>query len=46
MIIRGREDMYSLVIAEDERMTRRSLVDMIRWNELGFTVDGEFTDGQ
>nr|WP_300838106.1 response regulator [uncultured Acetatifactor sp.] len=38
--------MYSLVIAEDERMTRRSLVDMIRWNELGFTVDGEFTDGQ
>ena len=38
--------MYSLVIAEDELMTRRSLVDMIRWNELGFTVDGEFTDGQ
>ena len=38
--------MYSLVSAEDERMTRRSLVDMIRWNELGFTVDGEFTDGQ
>lgn len=38
--------MYSLVIAEDELMTRRSLVDMIKWNELGFAVDAEFTDGQ
>lgn len=43
---KGREKMYSLVIAEDELMTRRSLVDMIKWNEMGFTVEGEFSDGQ
>lgn len=28
--------MYSLVIAEDEFTTRRALVNMVRWNELGF----------
>ena len=38
--------MYSLVIAEDELTTRRGLVKMVKWNELGFTVDGEFSDGQ
>lgn len=38
--------MYSLVIAEDELMTRRGLVDMIKWHEMGFAVDGEFSDGQ
>jgi len=38
--------MYSLVIAEDEFTTRRALVNMIRWNELGFQVDGEFSDGR
>lgn len=38
--------MYSLVIAEDEFTTRRALVNMIRWNELGFRVDGEFSDGR
>ena len=38
--------MYSLVIAEDELTTRRGLVNMIKWNELGFRVDGEFSDGQ
>lgn len=38
--------MYSLVIAEDELMTRRSLVDMIKWHQMGFTVVGEFSDGQ
>lgn len=38
--------MYSLVIAEDEFTTRRALVNMIRWNELGFSVDGEFSDGR
>ncbi len=37
--------MYSLVIAEDEFTTRRGLVNMVRWNELGFRVDGEFSDG-
>lgn len=41
----GREEMYSLVIAEDEFTTRRALVNMVRWNELGFRVDGEFPDG-
>lgn len=38
--------MYSLVIVEDEFTTRRALVNMVKWNELGFQVDGEFTDGQ
>ena len=38
--------MYSLVIAEDEFTTRRALVNMVRWNELGFRVDGEFDDGK
>lgn len=38
--------MYSLVIAEDEFTTRRALVNMIRWNEIGFQVDGEFSDGR
>lgn len=38
--------MYSLVIAEDEFTTRRALVNMIRWNELGFQVEGEFSDGR
>lgn len=38
--------MYSLVIAEDEFTTRRALVNMVRWNELGYRVDGEFADGQ
>lgn len=38
--------MYSLVIVEDEFITRRALVNMVKWNELGFRVDGEFTDGQ
>lgn len=38
--------MYSLVIAEDELMTRRGLVRMVKWNELGFQVDAEFSDGQ
>lgn len=38
--------MYSLVIVEDEFTTRRALVNMIRWSELGFQVDGEFSDGR
>ena len=27
--------MYSLVIAEDELTTRRGLVHMVKWNEIG-----------
>lgn len=38
--------MYSLVIAEDELATRRALVNMVHWNELGFQVNGEFADGE
>lgn len=37
---------YSLIIAEDELTTRRGLVNMVKWNELGFSVDGVFSDGQ
>lgn len=38
--------MYSLVIAEDELTTRRGFVNMMKWDQLGFQVDGEFSDGQ
>lgn len=38
--------MYSLVIVEDEFTMRRGLVNMVRWKELGFQVDGEFSDGR
>lgn len=38
--------MYSLVIVEDEFTTRRALVHMVNWQELGFCVEGEFADGQ
>jgi len=38
--------MYSLIIAEDELTTRRGLVNMVKWNELGFRVDGAFSDGR
>ena len=41
----GGKMMYSLVIAEDELATRRGLVNMIKWDELGFQVDGVFSDG-
>lgn len=38
--------MYSLLIAEDELTTRNGLVHMVKWNEIGYRVDGEFSDGQ
>lgn len=38
--------MYSLLIAEDEFTTRNGLVHMVKWGELGYRVDGEFSDGQ
>ena len=34
--------MYSLVIAEDEQMMRNGLTRMVRWDELGFSVDAVF----
>ena len=37
--------MYSLVIAEDEQMMRNGLTRMVRWDELGFSVDAVFSDG-
>lgn len=36
---------YSLIIAEDEQLMRKSLVKMIDWNELGYTVVDVFSDG-
>lgn len=38
--------MYKLVIADDEKIIRQGLKNMIDWNELGFEVSGLFTDGQ
>ena len=34
------------MIVEDEFTTRRALVHMVKWEEMGFRVDGEFADGQ
>lgn len=38
--------MYSLLIAEDERVARERLHHMIKWEELGFQVQGAFADGR
>lgn len=37
--------MYSLVIAEDEKMMRESLANLVNWESLGFTMDAAFADG-
>ena len=38
--------MYKLVIADDEKIIRQGLKNMIDWNELGFEVIDLFSDGQ
>lgn len=43
---RGEPTMYSLLIAEDERVSRERLHHMIKWEELGFQVLATFADGQ
>ena len=37
--------MYSLVIAEDEKMMRESLVKLVDWASLGFTMEAAFSNG-
>lgn len=37
--------MYSLLIVEDERMAREALVNLVPWEDLGFSVVGVFRDG-
>ena len=37
--------MYSLVIAEDEKMMRESLSNLVDWASLGFTMEATFADG-
>ena len=39
-------DLYRLVIADDEWMIRKGLVNHINWEELGFKVVGDFIEGQ
>lgn len=42
----GEDDgMYSLVIAEDEKMMRESLVKLVDWASLGFAMEAAFSDG-
>ena len=42
----GEDDgMYSLVIAEDEKMMRESLVKLVDWASPGFTMEAAFSDG-
>ena len=38
--------MYKLIIADDEKIIRLGLKNMINWNELGFEVTDLFSDGQ
>lgn len=38
--------MYQLVIADDEKIIRQGLKNVVDWNELGFEVTELFTDGQ
>jgi two-component system response regulator YesN len=38
--------MFSLVIAEDEKIARERLIHMVKWGDLGFRVDASFSDGQ
>lgn len=38
--------MFSLVIAEDEKIARERLIHMVKWGDLGFHVDASFSDGQ
>ena len=43
---KGIENMYRLVIADDESRTREGIMNGIDWNELGFIVTETFADGQ
>lgn len=38
--------MYKLVIADDEKIIRMGLKNVVDWESLGFEVTGLFTDGQ
>lgn len=38
--------MYKLVIVDDEDTIRNGLVDLIPWEEIGFSVEAAFEDGQ
>lgn len=37
---------YSLIIAEDEQLTRNALTKFIPWGELGFDISAIFSDGE
>ena len=42
----GVEEMsYSLIIADDEQMMRNGLTNVIKWEELGFSLERVFSDG-
>ncbi len=38
--------MYKMIIADDEKVIRRGLVDLIPWDELGFSMEADFEDGR
>lgn len=38
--------MYRIVIADDEPLTRKGLIQSMDWNKLGFEVVGDFDDGE
>lgn len=37
--------LYTLIIADDEQMMRNGLTNAIKWEELGFSLEGVFSDG-
>ena len=38
--------MYQLVIADDEKIIREGLKNVVSWEEIGFEITEIFTDGQ
>jgi len=39
------DELFSLIIVDDEQSVRVGLADLIDWAELGFTLEGAFDDG-
>lgn len=44
--IRGDNNMLKVLIADDELIVREAIKNIINWNQLGFIICGEGTDGE
>ena len=43
---RKEHTMYKVIIADDEKLIRNGLKNILDWETLGFEVDGVFSDGE